>query len=385
MNAQAQAISHYLEQAREAMEATLTRLVAIETPSSHPETHFEAFDLLQELFADLDYHCRYVHDRNGVSHLFARPHWHRRGDPYQLLIGHVDTVWPVGSLREMPLQQEDGKLAGPGIYDMKTGLIQAIFAVKTARSTQQPLPASPVFFINADEEIGSKGSRRFIERLARYACRAFVMEPSLGSSGKLKTARKGVGRYRLSISGKAAHAGLDPEGGASAILELSHQIQKLFALNDPAAGVTVNVGLVDGGLQPNVIAPESSATIDVRVPDMGSAQRVHEAIHALQPTVPGVTLKVEGQIGRPPMEWNERNRRLWEQAQEAAGQAGIELDHGMAGGGSDGNFTSQFTPTLDGLGAVGAGAHARHEHIQLDKLRERTTLLTLLLLAPVLR
>jgi glutamate carboxypeptidase len=281
----------------------------------------------------------------------------------------------------MPLEHKDDRLTGPGAYDMKAGLVQALYAVRAVQEVVGTPAVVPVFFVNSDEEIGSHGSRRIIELLASRACRAFVMEPSLGTDGRLKTARKGVGRYKLHIRGKAAHAGLDPEGGASAILELSHLIQQLFALNDPASGVTVNVGVVDGGLQPNVIAPESTAQVDVRVPTHADAERIHEAIHALKATTPGITLEVEGQIGRPPMEPDDRSRHLWQQARRAADSLGMPLDQGAAGGGSDGNFTSQYTPTLDGLGAVGDGAHAHHEHVIVSHMARRSALLALLLLA----
>ena len=343
------------------------------------------FELLETELAGIGYAVRYLTDRAGRRHLLARPAVRRRGIPFQLLLGHVDTVWPVGTLASMPLVADEERLAGPGAYDMKSGLVQAVFALKAVQAVVGETAVTPVLLINSDEETGSHGSRRYIERLARRADRAFVMEPSLGIDGRLKTARKGVGRYVLSIRGKAAHAGLDPHAGVSAILELSHQIQKLFALNDPDAGVTVNVGVVDGGLRPNVIAPESRAEIDVRVPTHEAAERVHAAIHALEPTVPGVSLTVEGRIGRPPMEPTEQSRRLWHLARDAADVLGFDLEEGAAGGGSDGNFTSQLTPTLDGLGAVGDGAHAHHEHVLLGHLTERAALLALLLTAPALR
>jgi len=374
----------YLEDKRPEAEELLRRLVAMESPSGDPKTHAAPLELIEGELTGTDYSIRYHSDRMGRRHLLARPAVRARGKPFQLLLGHVDTVWPVGTLTKMPLESDENRLAGPGAYDMKAGLVQAVFALKAAHALVGETTVTPVLMINSDEEIGSHGSRRYIERLARRADRAFVMEPSLGPEGRLKTVRKGVGRYVLHIRGKAAHAGLDPHAGASAILELSHLIQKLFALNDPDAGITVNVGVVDGGLRPNVIAPESRAEIDVRVPTHEAAERIHEAIHALKSTVPGVTLIVEGRIGRPPMEPTSQSRRLWHLAQEAAGDLGIVIEEGAAGGGSDGNFTSQFTPTLDGLGAVGDGAHAHHEHILLKHLTERTALLALLLTLPAL-
>ncbi|RME35718.1 MAG: M20 family peptidase, partial [Gammaproteobacteria bacterium] len=242
----------------------------------------------------------------------------------------------------------------------------------------------PVVLINTDEEVGSRESTRHIRRLARIADRCLVLEPSLGPEGRLKTARKGVGRFTITIRGRAAHAGLNPEEGASAILELSHVIQKLFALNDPERGVTVNVGMIDGGLRANVIAPTSEATVDVRVLQREDGERIERIIHGLRPETEGVTIEVRGGIGRPPMEPTEGNRRLWRLAREAGEVLGLELEEGIAGGGSDGNTTSLYAPTLDGLGPVGDGAHARHEHVRLEHLAERTALLAALLLAPPL-
>jgi glutamate carboxypeptidase len=360
----------------------LERLVAIESPSQDPVTHAPAFALLETELKRAGFAVRYLGGKNASRHMLAHPVARRKGRPLQLLLGHIDTVWPVGTLVDMPMHRDADQIAGPGAYDMKAGLVQALFALEAAYAVAGELEVTPVMLVNSDEEIGSHGSRRYIETLARRSCRAFVMEPSLGVDGRLKTARKGVGRYRITIRGKAAHAGLDPEGGVSAILELSHQIQKLFRLNDPEVGITVNVGVVDGGLQPNVIAPHSSAQVDVRVPTHAAAAKVDAAIRGLEPTTPGVTLEVEGRIGRPPMEPDEASRQLWCSAVEAAERLGFPLEQGAAGGGSDGNFTSQFTPTLDGLGAVGDGAHAHHEHVLLDHMPRRTALLAMLLLAP---
>ena len=200
--------------------------------------------------------------------------------------------------------------------------------------------------------------------------------------GDLKTERKGIGRFTVTVYGKAAHAGLDPEGGASAILELSHVIQALFALNDPDKGISVNVGTVDGGIQPNVIAPHSTAVVDVRVPTVASGEAIEQAIHGIEPATPGVRLHIEGRIGRPSMEATPRNSALWQQAKALGSELGIDLRSARAGGGSDGNTTSQYTATIDGLGPVGDGAHAEHEFLYIDKTLERAALLTLLLLSP---
>lgn len=318
--------------------------------------------------------------------LFAMPVDRQRHQPHQLILGHCDTVWPVGTLSTMPARlDEEGVFWGPGAYDMKGGLVQGLFAVEALAAVGAGrLPVTPVFCINSDEEVGSRDSTRVIVRFARNADRCFVLEPSLGPEGHLKTARKGVGRFSITVQGVAAHAGLDPGKGASAILELSLVIQKLFALNDPDKGVTVNVGTIDGGLSPNMVAPESKATVDVRVPTREDAERIERAIHALRAETRGTKLRVEGSVGRPPMEPTPRNRRLWSLAQQSAGELGIEIEQAAAGGGSDGNTTSLFTPTLDGLGAVGAGAHAAHEHLRLDKMVERSALLARLLAYPPL-
>jgi glutamate carboxypeptidase len=268
------------------------------------------------------------------------------------------------------------------VFDMKGGLAMMVLALGALRRQGISLPLTPVVFVNSDEEIGSHESRAQILRLARRVRRTWVLEPALGPAGHLKTARKGVARFTVRIYGRAAHAGLEPEAGASAILELSHVIRSLFALNDPARGVTVNVGTVDGGLRPNVIAPESRAVADVRVCSEADALRVEHAIRGLAPATPGTRLEVNGGFGRPPMERTPRNRRLWRLACEAAGRLDLELDEGLAGGGSDGSTTSLYTATLDGLGPVGAGAHATDECLFIGATLERAALLALLLAAP---
>ncbi|MEM9557494.1 MAG: M20 family metallopeptidase [Acidobacteriota bacterium] len=302
--------------------------------------------------------------------------------PRQLLIGHCDTVWPLGTLTDMPARRDGALLRGPGIYDMKAGLAMIVTALEVLRQLDLEPPLLPMVLVNSDEEIGSHDSRTTLRRMARVAERVLVLEPSLGPEGRLKTARKGIGRFTVRVQGRAAHAGLDPEKGISAILELSHVIQKLFALNDTRRGITLNVGTVDGGLRTNVVAPESRAEIDVRVPTEELALEVERAIRALEPSLPGVVLEIDGAFGRPPMEPTPRNRRLWRLAAELADVLGLPLDEAMVGGGSDGNITSPLTATLDGLGAVGAGAHAQHEQVDIERTLERLALLTLLLLAP---
>jgi glutamate carboxypeptidase len=384
MNAAPQLLS-YLHDRQPAMVTFLERLVRQESPSREPTTQPAAFALLDQALQDLDFATWQRPGRRSGGQLYARPRQRRSGDPRQLLLGHIDTVWPVGTLAaDMPLRHDAERLYGPGVYDMKAGLTQIVFALEALRALDLAPSVTPLVLVNSDEEIGSHDSTPPIRRLARLADRAFVLEPALGLDGRLKTARKGIARFTLTVKGKAAHAGLNPEAGASAILELSHQIQRLFALNDPVTGVTVNVGMIEGGLGANVVAPESRCVVDVRVPTQAAAATVETAIRGLTAVTPGVRLAVEGGFGRPPMERTDAGRVLWELAHDLGTTLGLDLAEGSAGGGSDGNTTSQYTATLDGLGAVGDGAHAQHEFIVIERLAERTALLALLLLAPPL-
>jgi len=362
----------------------LQRLVEAESPSSHPALHTPTRHVLMAALSELGFVVREVGASDGPRHVYARPGEKTDGVRNQLLLGHYDTVWPIGTISERPFEVDDNVVRGPGVFDMKGGLAQIVLALKAVGHLGIELPLLPVIFVNADEEIGSRTSTRYVRMLARCAERAFVLEPSMGDEGSIKTERKGIGRFTITVYGKAAHAGLDPESGASAILELSHVIQKLFAMNDAEKGVTINVGTVDGGIQPNVVAPHSSAVVDVRVPTLADGERIEKLIHSMQPQVPGVRLRIEGAIGRPSMEATPRNQALWQQAQQIGEQLGLQLSQARAGGGSDGNTTSQFTATLDGLGPVGHGAHAKHEFLYIDKTLERAALLAMLLRAPPL-
>jgi len=356
---------------------------AIESPSREPATQEP---LLRSIAAELEkirFEPRLLPGRPAGGLLYARPRVRRRRAPRQLLIGHCDTVWPLDTLETMPIRERRGRIRGPGVYDMKAGLVQLVFALRAFDHFDWPLPVMPIVLVNSDEEIGSRGSTAVIRRLARIAARAFVLEPSLGLEGRLKTARKGVGRFEIGVRGQAAHAGLDPEAGVSAILELSHVIQTLFAMNDVESGVTVNVGTIEGGLGANVIAPESRAVVDVRVLREEDARRIEREIRGLRAATPGAELVIEGGIGRPPMERTPANAALFAEARRIGEHLGFALEEATAGGGSDGNTTSLYTATLDGLGAVGDGAHAPHEFLFTERLPERTALLVGLLGAPV--
>lgn len=366
------------------MTELLRALALAESPSDVPQSQAAAQDVLCGALERLGYDVQKIPGERTGGHLLARPPNRSATGPTQLLLGHCDTVWPLGTVEQMPVVIRDGRLYGPGVYDMKGGLVQAIFALEAVQRLGRRLDVAPIVLINSDEEIGSPESADQICRLAAEADRVLVMEPSLGPSGHLKTARKGVGRFTIRVVGQAAHAGLAPQRGASAILELTYVVQRLFAMNDPQRGITVNVGTIDGGLRPNVVAPESRAEVDVRAATLADAEHVQRAIHALEPVTPGIRLEVRGGFGRPPMEPTPGNRRLWQLARQSAEHLGLPLDEAAAGGASDGNLTCRLAPTLDGLGAVGDGAHAVDECVVLDTMAERAALLAMLLLAPPL-
>lgn len=365
------------------MAALLRDLALLESPSLIPESQGPVLDRLAAELRAAGMEVRRLRGRTSGGQLLAkRQRQERRGRPAQLLLGHCDTVWPLGTLASMPVGIRDGRLAGPGVYDMKGGLVQGIFALRALRELGLEPPLSPVFLINSDEEIGSGDSMPRVLRLARHARRVFVLEPSLGPAGRIKTRRKGSLRFTVRVSGRAAHSGLDPEKGASAIQELARVILRLYALADPGRGVTVNVGVVSGGLRRNVVAPDASAEVDVRVLRMEDARAIERAVRGLEPETPGTGIVVEGGMDRPPLEPTPGNQALWEAAARCARELGLELEEGTAGGASDGSFTSQITPTLDGLGVVGDGAHAVHEHVEVARMPERAALLALLLLEP---
>jgi glutamate carboxypeptidase len=370
-------------QAQESMALDLLeRLALCESPSSDPGSQPAVRSVLAEALEPLGLRVRALPGRSSGGMLYASPKDRRRRAPAQLMLGHYDTVWPSGTLETMPYEHTDGVVRGPGVFDMKGGLVMMVLALGGLAALGVQPAVAPLIFANSDEEIGSRDSRRFIEALARRVIRVFVLEPSLGEAGRLKTSRKGIARFTISVAGQAAHAGLEPGKGASAILELSHVIQRLFELNDPDRGVTVNVGTIDGGLRPNVVAPESRAVVDVRVAGAEDARRIEAAIRGITASTPGTDVRVEGGFGRPPMEPTERNQRLWKRALELGAGLDLDLEQAAVGGGSDGNTTSLYTATLDGLGPVGGGAHAPDEHLLLDPTLRRAALLALLLADP---
>jgi glutamate carboxypeptidase len=291
-----------------------------------------------------------------------------------LLLGHFDTVWPVGQLERMPLTRTDGRLHGPGVFDMKAGIAIAMLATRALLETEVAVPHRIVMLWTTDEEIGSETSRAAIEEEARRSTAVLVLEPSL-PGGAVKTSRKGCGGYQVTVRGVAAHAGIEPQKGASAVQELAHQILRINALQDLDRGISVNVVQVSGGLRSNVIPDEARATVDVRVPTMATAAEVDAAFRGLRPVDGRTTIEYRGGFDRPPLERSDKVARLYSEAREVARELGQELGEGGTGGGSDGNFTAALgVPTLDGLGAVGDGAHALHEHVDIESLSGRAAL-----------
>ena len=381
--ARAQSILEYLAGQRDAMVEMLVSLAEKESPTDVVASQAAVQSQLSDALCELGFGVRHVPGRETGGHLFAVPEHRERGKPAQLLIGHSDTVWPLGTLETMPVVVENGHVRGPGTFDMKAGIVQGIFALRALRELGHQPPATPVWFINSDEETGSPESKRYVRLIAKHVARAFVLEPALGPVGHLKTARKGVGRFVVRVHGKAAHSGLDPTGGASAIHELMHVVQRLHAITDLERGVTVNVGVVRGGSRVNVIAAEAEAEVDVRILSASDGEAIAETIHAMRALTPGTSLEIEGGIQIPPLERTARNRLLWQAATEAGGRLGMDLTEDISGGASDGNTTSLYTATLDGLGSRGDGAHANHEHVEIESLVERAALVAELLMSPV--
>ena len=299
--------------------------------------------------------------------------------PRVLVLGHFDTVWPVGQLERQPLREAAGRLLGPGIFDMKAGIGVSMLALRALQELEaSDLPRVTMLW-TTDEEVGSETSRAAIEALARECSAVLVLEPSL-PGGAVKTSRKGCGELELTVHGVSAHAGLDPGKGASAIHELAHQVVAITALQNLGRGVTLNVGRIAGGSRTNVVADVARASIDVRVLTMEDAVTVEEQLRALRPVLAGTRLELHGGVDRPPLERNAAVIRLYGVAREVAGELGQDLPEGAAGGGSDGNFTAAIgVPTLDGLGPRGDGAHALHEYVELDDLAWRAAFIARLL------
>jgi glutamate carboxypeptidase len=293
-----------------------------------------------------------------------------------LALGHSDTVWPMGTLRTMPFRQEAGRLWGPGVLDMKSGIAFFIFAVRILRELKIPVASYVVLQLNSDEEVGSESSRALTEKNASRSTAVLVLEPGTGLTGRLKTARKGVGSFSLRVHGRASHAGVDFEAGASAIVEVARQIVTISGFPRLAPGITVNPGVIAGGTRSNVVAAEAHTEIDIRVLRLKDAVRLENKFRKLRRFDPRCTLEITGGLNRPPMERSAGIVKLFRKAQKVGRELGVELEESLTGGGSDGNFTAAMgIPTLDGLGGVGEGAHAAIESILVDRIADRTALL----------
>jgi glutamate carboxypeptidase len=343
-------------------------LVAIESPSDDPAAVNRCGRELASRLEGSGGDVTPIPSTTAGDHLRAS---FGRGDRQVLLLGHFDTVWPVGQLARMPLKRDGGRLYGPGVFDMKAGIGLAMLATRAVLDAGGFETCRAVMLWTTDEEIGSRTSRALIETEAARSDAVLVFEPSLPGGG-LKTSRKGVGQFEIVARGVSAHAGLDPGKGISAVRELARQIVALDELQDPAHGVTVTAGVISGGTRANVIPDEARAIIDARADTIQDARRVERAIKALQPKIPGARLEVTGGFDRPPLERSPAVVKLFELARSAASEISVKLEEGSAGGGSDGNFTAAIgIPTLDGFGAIGDGAHALHEHVDIDALIPR--------------
>ena len=368
----------YFQQKQDAIVQTIRELVEIESPSDNKAAVDQLAAFAATKFEVLGGHVRFHLSKDFGDHLQADFPGTRPSKPI-LLLGHYDTVYPLGTLATMPCRIEKGRLWGPGVLDMKSGIALMLAAIGGLQAWHGALPRPVTVLLVSDEEVGSS-SRPITEALAKKSAAVFVCEPSYGLRGAVKTARKGVGDYTLKVTGKAAHSGLDFEKGESAILELARQITAVSKLVDLKRGLTLNVGLVQGGTRTNVVPAEAVASLDVRVVRMQDATLIDRKLRALKPVNRKCKLKIEGGVNRPPMERTAGVAQLYDKAAQIARELGWKLQEAAVGGGSDGNFTAALgIPTLDGLGGVGEGAHAPHESIVIDELPRRAALLAALI------
>jgi len=355
----------------------LKELVECESPSDSPADIRRCNDLIASHVSDIA-KCKRV--RNHLLVEFHLPGPKRKREGQVLGLGHSDTVWPLGTLGSMPWKVAKGRLWGPGVLDMKAGLAFFIFAARALRELDVPVNRKVALLVNADEEVGSTDSRALTEAQARESAAVLVLEPGTGLTGKPKTARKGIGGYLLTVTGQASHAGVDFEKGASAILELARQISKIEQFTNLKRGVTVNPGVISGGTRSNVVAAQAVAEIDMRIASLAQAKELERRFRALRPIDKRCSIEVDGGLNRPPMERSLGIARLFRLAKGLASDLGIDLEESSTGGGSDGNFTAALgVPTLDGIGAVGEGAHAPHESILIERVADRTALLAKLI------
>jgi glutamate carboxypeptidase len=369
----------YFSEHQDRMVETIRELVEIESPSDNKPAVDRIAAFLALKFEALGGHTHLYRSNDFGDSLqinFDAPSREATNRRPVLLLGHYDTVYPLGTLAGMPCKIENGRLRGPGVLDMKSGIALILHAVEALQAWHGQLPRPVTVFLVSDEEVGSYSSRKVTEALAKESAGVLVLEPAAGLRGAVKTARKGVGEYTLRVKGVAAHAGLDPGKGHSAILELARQIAVLAKLNNLSQGISVNPGVIQGGTRTNVIAAEASVGIDVRIKSAKQAAGLHRKLRALKPFDKHCKLEMTGGINRLPMERTAGVAALYKKAQAIALQAGWKLEEAAVGGGSDGNFTAGMgVPTLDGMGGVGDGAHAVHEFIVISELPRRALLL----------
>jgi glutamate carboxypeptidase len=365
----------YFEQRQDRITETIRQLVELESPSDNKAAVDRLGSMLAGRFEGLGGHAKLHRAVNFGDHLQVDFSGKRGGKPL-LLLGHLDTVYPVGTLSQMPYRLADGRLWGPGSFDMKSGIAFMLHAIEALRSWYgDELPRPLTVLLVTDEEVGSETSRRITESVAKRCAAVLVLEPALGPRGAVKTGRKGVGGYRLQVKGTAAHSGLDFEKGESAILELARQIVAISKMTDRKRGITLSVGTVQGGTRPNVIPAEASALVDARAARSKDLTRLDRKLRVLKPFNRKCKLEITGGIERPPMERSAAVVALFKKASGIAKQLGWNLEEASVGGGSDGNFTAALgLPTLDGLGGVGEGAHTPHESILISELPRRTAL-----------
>jgi len=369
----------YCEERKNQMVSFIRDMVEIESPSDNKQAVDRVSALIASRFEGIGGRIRFHRTANFGDHLQVDFESSRRKEPV-LLLGHYDTVYPLGTLPQMPCRLEKGRLYGPGVYDMKAGIALIMTAIETFRASHGEFPRPVTVLLVSDEEVGSESSRVITEILAKKSAAVFVCEPSYGPKGAVKTARKGIGEYQLKVTGKASHAGLDFEKGESAIVELAIQIGKISKLVNLKKGLTLNVGTIQGGTRVNVVPAEASANIDVRIKRMQDAKEIEKKLRALKPVNRKCKLQISGGLNRPPMERTKQIAGLYQKAVSIAKELGWKLEEASVGGGSDGNFTAGLgIPTLDGMGAVGEGAHSTHESIDISTLPRRAALLAGLL------
>jgi len=365
---------HHFESRQDQMVQTIREFVEIESPSDNKLAADRMGSLLAGRFQALGGRA-HVHRAEDFADSVQINFPGRQGLKPVLLLGHFDTVYPLGTLASMPCRIQDGRLHGPGVLDMKSGIALMLFAIQALQEWHRGLPRPVIVFLVSDEEVGSYSSRKITEALARDSAAVLVLEPA-ANGGAVKTARKGVGEYSLTVKGVAAHAGLEPGSGHSAIIELAHQIIAVSQVNDLRRGLSVNPGVIRGGTRTNVIAAHATVEIDARIRNAKQAALLDRKLRSLRPFDKRCELTLEGGINRMPMERNAGVIALYKKAQAIASQVGWKLEEAAVGGGSDGNFTAGMgIPTLDGLGGAGEGAHAVHEHIVISQLSRRALLL----------